>query len=127
MSTTPVRILLVDDDAVDRLALLRHVEKESLPYNCRTAASLAEARELLPKEQFDVIILDRQLSDGLGFDLLPDVGETPVIFLTGSESPEHAVRAMKSGASDYLLKDQDRNYLALVPLSVERALDARRA
>jgi PAS domain S-box-containing protein len=127
MNVTTVRILLVDDDAVDRLALLRHVEKESLPYNCRTATSLAEARDLLPKEQFDVIILDRQLSDGLGIDLFPDVGDIPVIFLTGSELPEHAVRAMKSGASDYLLKDQDRNYLKLVPLSVERALQVRRS
>jgi PAS domain S-box-containing protein len=127
MSVTSVRLLLVEDDAVDRMALLRQIEKGALPYECRTSASLAEARQFLQKEPFDVILLDRQLPDGLGFDLLPDVGATPVIFLTGSESPEQAVLAMKSGASDYLLKDPDRHYLQLVPVSVERALEARQA
>lgn len=126
MSENPIRILLVDDDMVDRMAFLRHVEKQSLLYQCKTAGSVAEARALPFSEKFDVIILDHNLTDGTGFDLLPDFTGTPVIFLTGSESPEVAVRAMKSGAADYLLKDHERNYLKLMPLAVERALRQRK-
>lgn len=110
---------------VDRMAFQRHVEREGLPYRCRFAESLADANELLASEPFDLIVLDHNLSDGMGFELLPRVGETPVIFVTGSENPENAVRAMKSGANDYLLKDQDRNYLKLLPVAVERALRQR--
>jgi PAS domain S-box-containing protein len=116
---------LVDDDQVDRMAFLRHVEKQSLPYDCKTAASVAEARAIPAEQGFDIIILDHNLPDGTGFDLLPNFADTPVIFLTGSESPEVAVQAMKSGAADYLLKDHERNYLKLTPLSVERALRQR--
>jgi PAS domain S-box-containing protein len=126
MSENKLRILLVDDDQVDRLAFLRHVERQALPYECKTAGSVAEARAIPRSEKFDVIILDHNLTDGTGFDLLPDFTETPVIFLTGSESPEIAVRAMKAGAADYLLKDHDRNYLKLTPLAVERALRQQR-
>jgi PAS domain S-box-containing protein len=126
MSASPLRILLVDDDQVDRMAFLRHVERQSLPYECKTAGSVAEARAIPQTEKFDVILLDHNLNDGTGFDLLPHFTETPVIFLTGSESPEVAVRAMKAGAADYLLKDHDRNYLKLLPVAVERALRQRR-
>jgi len=126
MSESKLRILLVDDDQVDRLAFLRHVEKQALPYECKTAGSVAEARAIPRTEKFDVIILDHNLNDGTGFDLLPDYTGTPVIFLTGSESPEVAVRAMKAGTADYLLKDHDRNYLKLMPLAVERALRQQR-
>jgi PAS domain S-box-containing protein len=122
MSAKPIRVLVVDDDAVDRMAFFRHVERQALPYQCTTAESVAETRPIARAEKFDVVILDHNLTDGTGFDLLPDFTETPVIFLTGSESPEVAVRAMKAGAADYLLKDHDRNYLKLMPLAVERAL-----
>src|ERR1700722_19768464 len=126
MSENKIRILLVDDDQVDRLAFLRYVEKQSLLYQCKTAGSVAEARAIPPAEKFDVVILDHNLNDGTGFDLLTDFESTPVIFLTGSESPEVAVNAMKAGATDYLLKDHDRNYLKLMPLAVERALRQRK-
>jgi PAS domain S-box-containing protein len=122
MSVNKTRILLVEDDQVDRLAFVRHVEKSALGYECKTANSVAEARAIPRSEKFDVILLDHTLNDGTGFDLLPDFAGTPVIFVTGSESPEVAVAAMKAGASDYLLKDHDRNYLKLMPMSVERAL-----
>lgn len=125
MSKKSTRLLLVDDDQVDRMAFVRYVEKQGLPYVCKTANSVAEARSIPRSEKFDIVILDHNLSDGTGFDLLPDFSDTPVIFVTGSESPEVAVQAMKAGASDYLLKDHDRNYLKLMPLSVERALRQR--
>jgi len=122
VSQARYRILLVDDDEIDRMAFLRQVRTQSLPYDCTVASSVAEARETLASASFDLVVLDRQLQDGLGFELLPDVGATPVIFATGSDSPEDAVRAMKEGANDYLLKDPERNYLKLLPVAVERAL-----
>jgi len=126
MSANLTRVLLVEDDLVDRMAFLRHVEKQGLNYQCKVAGSVAEARAVSSGEKFDVVVLDHNLNDGTGFDLLPDYAGTPVIFVTGSESPEVAVQAMKAGASDYLLKDHDRNYLKLMPLSVERAIRQRR-
>ncbi|MGC3958258.1 MAG: ATP-binding protein [Verrucomicrobiota bacterium] len=122
----PLRLLLVEDDVVDRMALLRFVETERLAYTVQVATSVAEARQALKTQAFDIVLLDRALQDGTGFDLLEAVGRTPVIFVTGADSPEIAVEAMKRGASDYLLKDQERRYLRLLPVAVERALKRAR-
>lgn len=121
----PVRLLLVEDDQVDRLAFQRFVQRENLAYEVAVAVSLAEARRQVADAAFDVVLLDCQLGDGSGFELLEALGEATVIFVTGADSPETAVRAMKQGASDYLLKDHDRHYLKLLPLAVARALHRR--
>jgi PAS domain S-box-containing protein len=126
MSQERYRILMVDDDEIDRMAFLRYIRTYSLPYDCRTVASLGQARDTLATGSFDLIILDRQLPDGLGFELLPQTAGIPVIFATGSDSPEDIVRALKEGASDYLVKDAESNHLKLLPLAVERALQQHR-
>jgi len=118
----PVRMLLVEDDEVDRLALLRFVERTKQNYALQIATSLAEARALLAAQSFEIVLLDQHLPDGSSVDLLDAVGTAPVIFITGAESPKLAVRAMKLGASDYLLKDPNRSYLDLLPVAVQRAL-----
>jgi PAS domain S-box-containing protein len=126
MSASPIRVLLVEDDDIDRMAFVRHVDRQSLPYICKTANSVAAAKAIPASEAFDIVILDHNLNDGTGFDLLDHFAHAPILFLTGSESPEVAVRAMKAGAADYLLKDHDRNYLQLLPVAVERAMRARK-
>jgi PAS domain S-box-containing protein len=116
---------MVEDDMVDRMAFLRYVERQALDYQCKTATSVAEGKAMAAEQKFDVVVLDHNLNDGTGFDLLPEFPNTPVIFVTGSESPDVAVQAMKAGACDYLLKDQSRHYLTLMPLAVERAIRQR--
>lgn len=122
---TPVRLLLVEDDEVDRLAFLRFVTREKLNYVATVASSVRDARAALASASFDIILLDNRLGDGSGFELLDEVREIPVLFVTGANSPDTAVKAMKAGASDYLLKDHDRAYLKLLPIAVERAIRQR--
>jgi signal transduction histidine kinase len=120
-------MLLVKDDDVDRLALLRFVERTKLNYSLQVATSLAEARTILAAQSFEIVLLDPHLPDGSSVDLLDAVGTAPVIFITGAESPKLAVRAMKLGASDYLLKDPNRSYLNLLPVAVQRASRQKQA
>ncbi len=117
-----IRVLLVEDDRVDRMAFERFVAGERLPYDCTTAASVFEATRALGAGKFDVAIFDYRLGDGTAFDLIGLLGEVPCIMVTGSGEEEIAVRAMKSGASDYLVKDEDRAYLSILPKTVENAI-----
>ena len=120
------RILLVEDDKVDRMAFERFVKREGLPYDCATAGSVAEARDVLGGARFDAVLIDYLLGDGTAFDLLGEIKDSPAIVITGSGDEEIAVQAMKAGAYDYLVKDSEGNYLKTVPVTVEGAIHRKR-
>jgi len=122
-----IRVLLIEDDQVDRMAFERLVRKEGLAYDYAVATHLAAAREVLGREKFDVIISDYNLPDGTAVDLLQWPLEAPVIVITGAGGEEIAIKAMRAGAYDYMIKDQERRYLQILPLTVGNALQKRRA
>ncbi len=117
-----LKILLVEDDEVDRMAFERFVATEGLPYACRIAKSVEEAKEMLEREAFDAILLDYNLGDGTGMDIISLKPDAPIILITGANQTDIAVSAMKAGAYDYLVKDQERDYLRILPIAVEGAL-----
>ena len=121
-----IKVILIEDDIVDRLAFKRFVEAEKLPYDCIEAGSVSDARKTLEAESFDIVISDYLLGDGTAFDILDLKLDSPVIITTGAGNEEVAVRAMKSGAHDYLIKDTERNYLKVLPVTVERAIRQKR-
>ena len=116
-----VRLLLVEDDEVDRMAFERMVHREGLPYRLRCAGGLEEADQWLSREPFDVVLTDFHLGDGSGLELLRLGLDVPVVVITGAGGEETAVQAMRAGAFDYLVKDTRRRYLEMVPLIVENA------
>jgi len=116
------RVLLVEDDELDRMAFTRSVEDANLPYDCRIAGSVSEARAILGPERFDIVISDYSLGDGTAFDILDMVKDIPVILVTGAGDEELVIKAWKAGAYDYLIKDLERNYLKAVPVTIENAI-----
>ncbi|MCP3676574.1 MAG: response regulator, partial [Deltaproteobacteria bacterium] len=127
MAAHNIRVLLVEDDDIDREAVERHIEEMQLPYILQTAASRGEALEWLREAVYDVVLLDYMFEDGTGLDLLPHVEETPAIFITGRGSEQVAVEAMRLGAYDYLIKDTDRHYLTMLPLTIRNVLARKNA
>jgi PAS domain S-box-containing protein len=119
--TSPYKILLVEDDLVDQIAFKRMVKREQLNYDFQIAASLKEAKELLSTQRYELVITDYQLGDGNAVALFDYLKSTPFIFATGGDE-EIAVKALKAGAFDYLIKDQERNYLKVLPLTIENAI-----
>ncbi len=108
---TPLQLLIVDDDDVDRERLLRLLAVSSLRVQTRQAASGAEALALMGAEHFDCVLLDHHLGDANGAELLGPLkraarSDCPVIMVTGAGSEELAVQAFQHGAADYLPKLQ---------------------
>ncbi|MFK7949740.1 MAG: response regulator [Saprospiraceae bacterium] len=118
----PYKILLVEDDFVDQIAFKRMVKREKLNYNFKIAGSLKEAKELLTSQKYELVITDYQLGDGNAVALFDYLKSTPFIFATGGGDEEIAVKALKAGAFDYLIKDQERNYLKVLPLTIDNAI-----
>ncbi len=122
MEKPRIKILLIEDDKIDQLAFKRLVKSAQLPYDYTIAGSTAEARKFLDSNQFDVVITDYSLGDGTGFDIFPHVQNAPIIFVTGGGDEEIAIKAMREGAFDYLIKDQDCHYLKVLPVTIKNAV-----
>ncbi|MCF8256473.1 MAG: response regulator [Flavobacteriales bacterium] len=122
-----ITIFLAEDDEIDRMAFERFVKKNALPYRYVTADSIRQGREVLANTVIDVAVVDYSLKDGTGMELLDVIADrVPVIFVTGHGNQKVAVEAMKAGVYDYLIKDADRNYLQLLPVTIDNAIDHRR-
>src|SRR5262245_5377332 len=115
--------LIVDDEPQSAAALSELVDLEG--FTASTAGSLAEARQLLPKEPPDVLLVDLMLPDGQGLELLKDLDAArrpEVILITGHASVDSAVEALRTGVLDYLTKPVDVNRLKTVLANVSRTL-----
>ena len=118
--SNPLRVLIVDDDALDRRAARRALLASDLEAEIVEAERGAEALARLEAEVFDAVLLDLQFPDGDGLEILNEVQArgiaAPVIMLTGRGDEMVAVEMMKAGAADYLPKAR------LTPESLARAL-----
>ncbi|TPQ41640.1 MULTISPECIES: sigma-54-dependent transcriptional regulator [Cupriavidus] len=97
-------ILIVDDDENACAALAEIVALEG--FTASTAGSLREARLQIGWRMPDVILADLRLPDGNGLELFAEVASSGVeiILTTGYASVDSAVEALRSGATDYLVK-----------------------
>lgn len=104
----PVRVLLVEDEPGD--AHLVHCALRSSYVHCsiESVGTIAEFRQTLNKQEFNVILLDLSLPDSSGLDtlitVLQTVRNTPVIVLSGQGEMDFALSALETGAADYLVK-----------------------
>jgi signal transduction histidine kinase/DNA-binding NarL/FixJ family response regulator len=102
------RILLIEDDEVDRLAVRRTLAKTELRPTVIEASTCEAARGVLRDAGVDCVLLDVYLPDGDGLSLLRESRaagiDTPTIVLTGQGDEALAVELMKAGAADYLPK-----------------------
>ncbi|HUT23346.1 MAG TPA: response regulator transcription factor [Sumerlaeia bacterium] len=105
-AATHARILLVDDEAYFCQFLTNLFREEPVQVVSRTYG--AEAVDLLEHESFDLIIIDYQLPDMLGTDLLAWIGAreiaAPCVMVTAYGTIDLAVEAMKAGAVDFFTK-----------------------
>lgn len=108
------RILIVEDNREMQLLLLGFLGPSS---NHKSASSLKEAREILAREAFDMMVLDVELPDGLGFELCKEIKERdpdfPLIFLSARSGDQDRIDGLRFGAEDYLVKPVNPEELRL--------------
>jgi len=124
-----VRILYVEDNPADLDLAQRALQRNGVDCEVVGAGSLAEARALLAAAPgFDALLLDLNLPDGDGTELLAEIRDRqlplPVVMLTGSGDTASALAALKGGADDYLVKRED--YLERLPPLLDAALHRHR-
>jgi DNA-binding NtrC family response regulator len=100
-------VLIVDDDSAFAPELANYVRQEG--YSARTAASLKDARSVLAEELPELLLIDLQLPDGSGLELIKEIpdGATQVVVLTGYPSVDTAIEGLRANVADYLTKPID--------------------
>jgi DNA-binding NtrC family response regulator len=118
--------LLVDDDRTTLESLAEWVQQEG--FNVQTAGDLASAKEKLPEQVPDLLLLDLKLPDGNGLELLDDIEDespTDIVVITGHGTIDTAMEAVRGGAIDYLTKPVDLPRLRRILAKVKRAGELR--
>lgn len=125
--------LIVEDDPNSLSGLSAILAADG--FSVDTAATLADARAALTRVIPDVVLVDLNLPDGRGLDLLqhlpaqPPGGALPVIVMTGNATIESAIEGLRHGIWDYLLKPVNiprlRSLLARIPRPYELTEEVR--
>ncbi len=119
-----IRVLYAEDDPADRELTLHHLHRSAPNLQVRVTGTGRETLEAVRGEVFDVILLDYRLPDVDGLQLLRDVVSSapnvPVLMVTGSGDHDVAVAALKTGATDYLIKKP--GHLDRLPSAIREAL-----
>ncbi len=105
-----LNILIIDDDEVDRMAVIRALKAASVRMKLSEARDYSEAIEILEKHEFDCIFVDYLLPGKDGLAVVKEIrasgSKVPLIVLTGQGDEQTAVDLMKAGASDYITKSR---------------------
>ncbi|MGZ9190188.1 MAG: response regulator, partial [Nitrospira sp.] len=134
LNKSTIRLLLVEDDQIDRLACKRaFAQYPDCDFVIFEAETGDQGLQLTRTQQVDCILLDYHLPDFNGVEFLAELAKEtgelplPVVMLTGSDNALVAVNALKLGARDYVVKGPDRESLQWLPAVVFRALREQQA
>lgn len=114
------QILIVEDDKSLNQGIILALREEGLSFH--PAYTLSQAHQLWKKEAIDLVILDINLPDGSGYDLLREIRQgsaVPVLMLTANDLETDQVTGFSLGADDYITKPFS---LMVLRARVERTL-----
>ncbi len=126
--STVARVLIVEDDDIASEIIATHLTKEGLATTVAATAEAGLAQYL--KSPFDLVIVDINLPDGLGFDVVERIHrhrDCAVIYLTSRGGLGDRVRGLNMGADDYMVKPADLSELSARVNAVQRRLRAEQA
>ncbi|HVI07523.1 MAG TPA: response regulator [Candidatus Binatia bacterium] len=129
MSADAIRLLLVEDDPADVLALEHCLsEIEGLDFKLNHREGLEGALDFLCQRPCDLVLLDLGLPDSQGMETLTrlhgDMPDVPVVVLTGLDDEALGLKALQSGAQDYLVKGQTQ--AAVLGKAIQYAIERNR-
>lgn len=108
-----MKVLIVDDDVVDRKVVKRTLCASSDSHHeVQEATSAAQGMSLLSSSQFDVILLDYRMPEVDGIEMVsdmrakPDMGNTAIVMISAYDEPSLALDCIEAGAQDFLAKNE---------------------
>lgn len=126
MGQSRIRVLIVEDNEGDAVYLQKLLSKVETAFESKVVGWLSSAIQTVELEHFDCVLLDLTLPDSQGVDtvieFLGQAPSIPVIVMTGYDDTRTAINAVRTGAQDYILKNevQARSLERAVLYAIER-------
>ncbi|MFW5800021.1 MAG: PAS domain S-box protein, partial [Spirochaetota bacterium] len=117
------KILYIEDNEYQRKLIIQRFEKKTKGFKITGVSTIKEAKELMSKKNFDLILTDYLLKGEEGFDIFDLNVDIPVILITAYGNEETAVKALKLGAYDYLIKDNQERFIQNLPHIINKAIE----
>lgn len=128
ITLVPRRILLIEDEEAHVHIIERSFERDGA-IQLTVASTIADAAAAIQRSTFDLVISDWLLPDGEAFDLLKDSPRIPLLLMTSHGNEKIAVKAIKAGALDYVVKSEssmlDMSHLAERAIHLSEQVIAR--
>ncbi|MEM9510183.1 MAG: response regulator, partial [Cyanobacteria bacterium P01_E01_bin.35] len=129
MNGKALKILLVEDNLADASWISQILEEYSWQKsNLRHVKKVTEAIDTLSQDSFDAILLDLSLPDSEGITSLDIVKQKapqlPIVVLTATDDPKVAIKSLRQGAQDYLIKGEFEG--KLLTRSIQYAIERQR-
>lgn len=125
--TNTIRLLLIDDDELDRMMVVRALKQSKIQFEIHQSASAIEGLKMVAAERYDAILLDYMLPDMDGIDVLKtlrsgDFKNVAIIMLSNQEDPAVVEDCLEAGAQDFMLKDEvnERRLTRSISLAKQR-------
>ncbi|MEE9457680.1 MAG: PAS domain S-box protein [bacterium] len=124
----PVKVLYMEDDAGLARLVKKKLERDG--YVVDVASDGGRGLEVMEEKTYDFLLVDQEMPVHSGLEVIRILSFRdrlpPTIMVTGTGDERTAAKAIKLGASDYVVKDVEGGYLELLPLVVEQVLSGRR-
>lgn len=131
MHTTPLQLLMIEDNEDDALFTTRELRRAGYEVKAERVDTEADLRAALPRQPWDLILCDFTLPGfggaqalAIAKQILPEV---PFIFVSGTIGEEAVAEAMRSGAQDYVMKDRLKRLVPAVARELREAQMRREA
>ncbi|GEM_PF-456108 len=110
-TAVPMRLLIIDDDELDRQAAIRALRSSTQEMEIIEAATAAQGLQYFASNHFDAVLLDYRLPDQDGLEVLCRLHENrdhscAIVMLSGIDDEALATRCLEAGAQDFLLKQE---------------------
>ncbi len=125
-TSSPLRILLVEENENEKLLFHRAFQKSDIPCEITECANVEEVLERLRPDasSFDVVAVDHNLPGISGMDLCRKLLDKkiplPLVLLAEIGSEQFVAEALRAGVHDYIIKDPKGGYLELLPMSLTK-------
>lgn len=120
---TPLRILHLEDNPADAELIHMELQLSPLPMEITAVIGKEQFTDIISKEPFDLVLSDFKIPgissyEAINIVLQNAVDKVPFIYVSGTIGEDHAVEALKAGATDYVMKSN----LEKLPIAIDRAM-----
>lgn len=122
MKEPQYQILYIENNKKDQNTFKRIVKERNLPYEYSLCETIEDACQYLNSLKFDIIVSVHDLSDGNALDLFDLKMDIPLIVLIAEGKEESAIKALKKGAIDYIIKDEQGSHFKILPIILEQEI-----